>query len=162
MPGFNLRLNQTCFFSSWRVVQLYSQYLLQVTNLQQRQGKTSSLVSQSSPAQCLLTSSVSHELFIETEIRNYVKEAAHKSPWLGIVNQSIPRGGDNAVETASQSYFSCFATCRVCGPGVEGKDTSLLISGSSFYDLNVYHLVCECEAVMRWTVVKKSRETRLH
>lgn len=106
----------------------------------------SSLVSKSSPAQCLLTSSVSHELFIETEIRNYVKEAAHKSSWF---NQSIPRGGDNAVETASQSYFSCFAACRVCGPGVEGKDTLLLISGSSFCDLNVYHLVLECEAVMR-------------
>lgn len=118
-----------------------SQYLLQVTSLQQRHGKMSSLVSKSSPAQCLLTSSVSHELFIETEIRNYVKEAAHKSPWLGIVNQSITRGGDNAVETASQSYFSCFAACRMCGPGVEGKDTFLLISGSSFCDLNVYHLV---------------------
>lgn len=55
-------------------------------------------------AQCLLTSPASHELFIAAEIRNYVKEAARKSLWLGIVNQSIPRGGDNAtvheVETA--------------------------------------------------------------
>lgn len=83
----------------------------------------SSLVSQPSPAQCLLTSPVSHELFIAAEIRNYVKEAAHKSLWLGIVNQRIPRGGDNAmeyaVETASQSYFFSFAARCVCRPGVD-------------------------------------------
>ena len=82
----------------------------------------SSLISQHSLAQCLLTSPVSHELFIAAEIRNYVKEAAHKSLWLGIVNQSIPRGGDNAtecaVETASQSNFSSFAARSACGPGV--------------------------------------------
>ena len=72
----------------------------------------SSLISQPSPEHCLLNSPASHELFMAAEIRNYVKEAAHKSLWLGIVNQSIPRGGDNAteyaVETASQSYFSRF------------------------------------------------------
>lgn len=70
----------------------------------------SSLISQTSPAQCLLTSPLSSEIFMAAKIRNYVKEAAHKSLWLGIVNQSIPRGGDNAteygVETAAQSYFS--------------------------------------------------------
>lgn len=60
-----------------------------------------------SPAQCLLTSPASHELFMAAEIRNYVKEAARKSLWLGIVNQSVPGGGDNptvrGVETAPQS-----------------------------------------------------------
>lgn len=74
----------------------------------------SSLISRPSLAQCLLNSSVSHELFMEAEIRNYVKEAAHKSLWLGIVNQSIPRGGDNAteyaVQTVSQSYFFCLCS----------------------------------------------------
>lgn len=84
----------------------------------------SSLTFQPSLAQCLLTSPISHELFIGREIRNYVKEAAHKSLWLGIVNQSIPRGCDNATEyavwMASQSYFFSFAAHCVwsrCGLG---------------------------------------------
>lgn len=57
------------------------------------------------------------------EIRNYVKEAAHKSLWLGIVNQSIPREGDNAtecaVQMAFQSYFFSALQLILCGPGVD-------------------------------------------
>lgn len=83
----------------------------------------SSLISQHTRTQCLLTSPASHELFIAAEIRNYVKEAAHKSLWLGIVNHSIPKGGDNAtecgVETAPQTSFFSFVARCVCSPGVD-------------------------------------------
>lgn len=92
----------------------------------------SSLISPHSQPQCLLSSLVSHELFIAAEIRNYVKEAAHKSLWLGIVNQSIPREGDTAtlyaVGTSSQSYFFVFADhCASVRPFITmkrwGKET---------------------------------------